>query len=122
MGRRLLTICNHILGFETMRVMFFIQKINNKITFEITVYCGPQNKQPGLVLHTYKSECPWRALQPGVCFTATTVPVLTLVGCGAPDLNVDFLCPKQQWEDRPLSFLLRRTSSTKVLGLGSTVH
>ena len=39
---------------------------------------------------------------------------------GAPDQNAHFHCPKRQGEDRSLSFLPRRTSSTEVLGFGST--
>lgn len=54
-------IYDYTLGFGSI---LFIQKINNKITFKITIYCGPQNKQSGPVLHTCKCWCPRGALQP----------------------------------------------------------
>lgn len=45
--------------------VLFIQKINNTIKFKRTIYCGLQNKQPGLILHTCRSRCPCGALQTG---------------------------------------------------------
>lgn len=53
---------------------------------------------------------------------ATATPVVTLVRCGAPDQNADVHFPEQQWEDRSLSFLLRRISIMKVLRFRSIVH
>lgn len=41
---------------------------NNTIKFKIIIYCGPQNKQPDLILHTCKSWCLYGALQTGCMF------------------------------------------------------